>query len=31
VALARQEEPAELGRQVAENAQKLFGTRWSGT
>lgn len=31
VAAARGEDPAQLGRQVAENAQKLFGTRWSGT
>jgi TatD DNase family protein len=31
VAAARGEGPAELGRQVAENAQKLFRTRWRGT
>jgi TatD DNase family protein len=31
VAEARGVDPAQLGRQVAENAQKLFGTRWSGT
>lgn len=31
VAAARREEPAELGRQVAENARKLFGIRWGGT
>lgn len=31
VAAARGEDPAQLGRQVAENAQKLFGPRWSGT
>jgi TatD DNase family protein len=31
VAAARGDEPAALGRQVAENAQKLFGTRWGGT
>ena len=31
VAGVRGEDPAQLGRQVAENAQKLFGTRWSGT
>lgn len=28
VAAAREEEPAELGRQVAQNARKLFGYRW---
>lgn len=28
VAAARREDPAELGRQVAENAQKLFGDRF---
>lgn len=31
VAAARGEEPAELGRQMAENARKLFGIRWGGT
>jgi TatD DNase family protein len=31
VAAARGEDRVQLGRQVAENAQKLFGTRWSGT
>ena len=31
VAAARGEDPLQLGRQVAENAQKLFGTKWSGT
>lgn len=31
VAAARGAEPEELGRQVAENAQKLFGIRWAGT
>jgi TatD DNase family protein len=31
VAVARGEEPAELGRRVAENARKLFGSRWEGT
>ena len=31
VAAARGEDPAQLGRRVAENAQKLFGTKWSGT
>jgi TatD DNase family protein len=31
VAAARGTEPEELGRQVAENAQKLFGIRWAGT
>ena len=28
VAAARGQEPAELGRQVADNARKLFGDRW---
>lgn len=28
VAVARGEEPADLGRQVAENGRKLFGSRW---
>jgi TatD DNase family protein len=31
VAAARGAEPEALGRQVAENAQKLFGIRWAGT
>jgi len=31
VAAARREDPAQLGRQVAENARKLFGIRWGGT
>jgi TatD DNase family protein len=31
VAAARGEDRVQLGRQVAENAQKLFGTKWSGT
>lgn len=31
VAAVRGDEPAALGRQVAENARKLFGTRWGGT
>ena len=31
VAATRHEEPAALGRQVAENARKLFGIRWGGT
>ena len=31
VAAVRREEPATLGRKVAENAQKLFGIRWAGT
>jgi TatD DNase family protein len=30
-ALVRSAEPASLARQVAENAQKLFGPRWGGT
>ena len=28
VAAARETEPAELGRRIAENAQRLFGDRW---
>jgi TatD DNase family protein len=31
VAAAQRADPEELGRQVAENAQKLFGARWGGT
>ena len=31
VAAARGAEPEDLGHQVAENAQKLFGIRWAGT
>lgn len=31
VAAARGEDPAELGRRVAENARKLFRIRWLGT
>ncbi len=31
VASARGEDPAALGRRVAENAQKLFRIRWQGT
>ncbi len=31
VAAARGEESTALGRRIVENAQKLFGVRWSGT
>ena len=31
LAAARRAEPSDLGRQVAENARKLFGIRWAGT